>query len=202
MKKVAKNYRLEDEKLRDEYSSFFNNHRKLRKAREESNPQPAAGESFDIKRENFHSVLQLMIKYNLQSALPRLLLLYKILVSLQIGSTNCERASSKLKIVSMEQDSFSSPTKVIGSEANRFPHCTASSDSHRMVISCVFFGLRIYRLIKKGSLLRALEVNGWIDFASPVCLRLGLSLPLGSSILLVFCSIYKLFLKFYFFGTC
>ena len=85
LKKVAKNYRLEDEKLRDEYSSFFNNYRKLRKAREESNPQPAAGESFDIKRENFHSVLQLMIKYNLQSALPRLFLLYKILVSLQIG---------------------------------------------------------------------------------------------------------------------
>ena len=105
LKKVAMNYRLEDEKLRDEYSSFFNNYRK---AREESNPQPAAGESFDIKRENFHSVLQLKLKYNLQSALPRLFLLFKILVGLPIGSTNCERASSKLKIVSMGQDSLSS----------------------------------------------------------------------------------------------
>ena len=112
LKKVAKNYRLEDEKLRDEYSSFFNNYRKLRKAREESNPQPAAGESFDIKRDNFHSVLQLMIKYNPQSALPGLFLLYKILISLPIGSTNCERASSKLKIVSMGQDSLSNLMKI------------------------------------------------------------------------------------------
>ena len=62
LKKVAMNYRLEDEKLRDEYSSFFNNYRK---AKEESNPQPAVGESFEIKRESFHSVLPLMIKYNL-----------------------------------------------------------------------------------------------------------------------------------------
>ena len=115
LKKVAMNYRLEDEKLRDEYSSFLNNYRK---AKEESTPQPAVGESFDIKRENFHSVLQLMINYNLQSALPRLFLLYKIHVSLPIGSTNCERASSKLKIVSMEQDSLSS-LMTINVESNR-----------------------------------------------------------------------------------
>ena len=118
LKKVAMNHRLEDEKLRAEYSSFFHNYRKLRKAREESNPQPAAGESFDIKRDNFRSVLQLMIKYNLQSALPRLFLLYKILVSLPIGSTNCERASSKLKIVSMGQDSLSS-LMIINVESDR-----------------------------------------------------------------------------------
>ena len=118
IEKVAKNYRLEEDKLRDDNSCFFNNYRKLRKAREESNPQPAAGEAFDIKRENFHSVLQLMIKYNLQSALPRLLLLYKILVCLPIGSTNCERASSMLKIVLMGQDSLSS-LMIINVESDR-----------------------------------------------------------------------------------
>ena len=56
LKKVAKNNRLEGKKIRDEYSSFFNNYRKLRKVREESNPQPAAEESFDI---TFHSVISI-----------------------------------------------------------------------------------------------------------------------------------------------
>ena len=56
LKKVAKNNRLEGKKIRDEYSSFFNNYRKLRKVREETNPQPAAEESFDI---TFHSVISI-----------------------------------------------------------------------------------------------------------------------------------------------
>ncbi len=53
----------------------------------------------DLKRESFHSTLPLMVRYNLQSAYPELFLLYKILVTLPIGSTNCERAFSKLKII-------------------------------------------------------------------------------------------------------
>lgn len=60
-KTVAENYCLDDEKLRDEYSYFVNNYSKLRKVREESSPQPIDG----------------------------LFLLYKILVILPIGSTNC-----------------------------------------------------------------------------------------------------------------
>eukprot|EP00794_Sanderia_malayensis_P017877 gene17877-19659_t len=110
-KKAAKNYGLNDEKLREEYSSFIKNYSKLRNSREMDSQEI---KNKDLKRESFHSTLQLMVKYNLQSAYPELFLLYKILVTLPIGSTNCERAFSKLKIIknrlrsSMGQDCLSS----------------------------------------------------------------------------------------------
>ena len=44
-------------------------------------------------------MLQIISKYNLQIAYPNLYRLYKILVTLPIGSTKCERSFSKLKIV-------------------------------------------------------------------------------------------------------
>ena len=71
-------------------------------------------ENKDLERESFHLTLQVMIKNSLQSAYPELFLLYKILVTLPIGSTNCDLAFSKVKIVknrlhsSMGQDRLSS----------------------------------------------------------------------------------------------
>ena len=110
-KKAAQNYGLNDEKLREEYSSFIKNYSKLRNSSEMDSQEI---KNKDLKRESFHSTLQLMVRYNLQSAYPELFLLYKILVTLPIGSTNCERAFSKLKIIknrlrsSMGQDRLSS----------------------------------------------------------------------------------------------
>eukprot|EP00794_Sanderia_malayensis_P000997 gene997-313_t len=97
---VAKNYSLDELKLRAEYKSFIESYKKIKETasgmpRENS----TCSENADIKRESFITVLQLVAKYSLQTAHPHLYGLYRILVTLPIGSTKCERAFSKLKIV-------------------------------------------------------------------------------------------------------
>ena len=57
------------------------------------------GPSDDINRENFIAVLKVLSMFNLQSAFPELYIVYKILMTLPIGSTKCERTFSKLKFV-------------------------------------------------------------------------------------------------------
>ena len=97
--KVAKNYSLDEWKLRAEYKSFIESYRKIKEAASKTQIKDLCLENADIKRENFVTVLQLISKYNLQTAYPNLYNLYKMLVTLPIGSTKCERSFSRLKIV-------------------------------------------------------------------------------------------------------
>eukprot|EP00794_Sanderia_malayensis_P013143 gene13143-14494_t len=97
---VAKNYTLDELKLRAEYKSFTESYKKTKETasgmpRENS----TCSENADIKRESFITVLHFIVKYSLQTAYPNLYGLYRILVALPIGSTKCEREFSKLKIV-------------------------------------------------------------------------------------------------------
>ena len=96
---VAKNYNLDEWKLRAEYQSFIESYRKIKEAASKTQIEDPCLENADLNRESFVTVLQLISKYNLQTAYPNLYVLYKILVTLPIGSTKCERSFSKLKIV-------------------------------------------------------------------------------------------------------
>lgn len=96
---VAKNYNLDEWKLRAEYKSFRESYRKIKKGASKTQKDLTTLENADMNRESFVTVLQLISKYNLQTAYPSLYSLYKILVTLPIGSTKCERSFSKLKIV-------------------------------------------------------------------------------------------------------
>ena len=78
---------------------FIESYRKIKEAASKTQFKDLCLEKADIKRENFVTVLQLISKYNLQTAYPNLYNLYKILVALPIGSTKCERSFSRLKIV-------------------------------------------------------------------------------------------------------
>ena len=96
---VAKNYSFDEWKLRAEYKSFIESYRKIKEVASKTQIKELCLENADINRENFVTVLQLIAKYNLQTAYPNLYSLYKILVTLPIGSTKCERSFLKLKIV-------------------------------------------------------------------------------------------------------
>ena len=96
----ARNYGFDEGKLKAEYISFIEIYPKLRKPKDDrpfSDTSP--GPSDDVNRENFIAVLKVLSTFNLQSAFPELYTVYKILVTLSIGSTKCERTFSKLKIV-------------------------------------------------------------------------------------------------------
>ena len=105
---VARNYGFDEGKLKAEYISFIEIYPKLRKPKDDrsfnvTSPDPfnvtSLGPSDDINRENFIAVLKVLSTFNLQSAFPELYTEYKILVTLPIGSTKCERTFSKLKFV-------------------------------------------------------------------------------------------------------
>ena len=105
---VARNYGFDEGKLKAEYISFIEIYPKLRKPKDDlsfnvTSPGPfnvtSLGPSDDINWENFIAVLKVLSTFNLQSAFPELYTVYKILVTLLIGSTKCERTFSKLKFV-------------------------------------------------------------------------------------------------------
>ena len=99
-KNVAQNYGQDSNKLKEEYASFVEIYPNLKESSQLSllSESNASGNS-DLNRENFLTALKLLAKYNLKSAYPNLFCLYKILVTLPIGSTKCERTFSKLKYV-------------------------------------------------------------------------------------------------------
>lgn len=88
-------------KLRTEYKSFVLCYSELKKSltgqSTESGPSHEASSA--MKKDNFLTTLQLLTKFNLQSAFPTLFQIYKILVTLPVGTSKCERSFSKLKIV-------------------------------------------------------------------------------------------------------
>lgn len=97
---AAKTYDLDAQKLRIEYKSFVSCYPQLKKSLPipSTEPEPSQASS-SIKKENFLTTLQLLAKYNLQSAFPSLYHIYKIVVTLPVGTSKCERSFSKLKIV-------------------------------------------------------------------------------------------------------
>ena len=97
---VARSYGFDEGKLKAEYISFIEIYPKLRKPKDDRPfNETSPGPSDDINRENFIAVLKVLSTFNLQSAFPELYTVYKILVTLPIGSTKCERTFSKLKFV-------------------------------------------------------------------------------------------------------
>ena len=67
-KNIAKNYGLDEWKLRAEYKSFIESYRKIKGAASRAITKDlTCSENADIKRENFVTVLQLFSKYNLQT---------------------------------------------------------------------------------------------------------------------------------------
>ena len=97
---VARNYGFDEGKLKAEYISFIEIYPKLRKPKDDRPfNETCPGPSDDINRENFIAVLKVLSTFNLQSAFPELYTVYKILVTLPIGYTKCERTFSKLKFV-------------------------------------------------------------------------------------------------------
>ena len=100
---VVPNYGFDEGKLKAEYIAFIEIYPKLRKPKDDrpfNETSPGPGD--DINRENFIAVFclcKVLSTFNLQSAFPELYTVYKILVTLPIGSTKCERTFSKLKFV-------------------------------------------------------------------------------------------------------
>ena len=95
-----RNYGFDEGKLKVEYISFIGIYPKLRKPKDDRLfNETSPGPSDDINRENFIALLKVQSTFNQQSAFPELYIVYKILVTLPIGSTKCERAFSKLKFV-------------------------------------------------------------------------------------------------------
>ena len=95
---VAKNYSLDEWKLRTKYKSFIESYRKIKETASKMQINLCL-ENADINRDNFVSVLQLISNYNLQTACWNLYSLYKLLVTLPIVSMKCERSFWKLKII-------------------------------------------------------------------------------------------------------
>ena len=90
---------FDEGKLKAEYISFIEIYPKLRKPKDDRPfNETSPGPSDYINRENFIAVLKVLSTFNLQSAFPELYTVYKILVTLPIGSTKCERTFSKLKV--------------------------------------------------------------------------------------------------------
>ena len=58
--KVAKNYSLDEWKLKAEYKSFIESYRKVKEAASKTQIKDLSLEKADIKRENFVTVLQLI----------------------------------------------------------------------------------------------------------------------------------------------
>ena len=52
-----------------------------------------------MKKMNFLTTFPILAKFRLQSAFPNLLQLYKILVTLPVGTSKCQQSFSKLKII-------------------------------------------------------------------------------------------------------
>ena len=97
---VARNYDFDEGKLKAEYISSTEIYPMLRKPKDDRPySETSPGSSDDINRENFIAVLNVLSTFNLQSAFPELYTVYKILVTLPIGSTKCENTFSKLKFV-------------------------------------------------------------------------------------------------------
>ena len=97
---VARNYGFDEGKLQAEYISFIEIYPKLREPKDDRPfNETSPGPSDDINRENFIALLKVQSTFNVQSAFPELYTVYKILVTLPIGSTKCERTFSKLKFV-------------------------------------------------------------------------------------------------------
>ena len=97
---VARNYGFDEGKLKVEYILFIEIYPKLRKPKDDRPfNETSPGPSDDINRENFIVVLKVLSTFNLQSAFPELYTVFKILVTLPIGSIKCERTFSKLKFV-------------------------------------------------------------------------------------------------------
>ena len=94
---MARNYGVDEAKLRGEYFLFVATYPKLKEKDPPKDLSP--GSNTDVNQENYITVLKVLSKFNLQSAFPQLYRLYKILVTLPIGSTKCERTFSKLKYV-------------------------------------------------------------------------------------------------------
>ena len=82
---VAKNHGLDEWKLRAEYKSFIESYRKIKGAASRAITNDlTCSENANTKRDNFVTVLQLISKYNLQTAYQHLYGLYKILVTLPV----------------------------------------------------------------------------------------------------------------------
>ena len=94
---AGKNYGLDVTALRDEYSSFIRVYRKIKGEKPLNNQ--IIERNKDLARENFITALKFIKMYEIQSAYPELHTLYRILVTLPIGSTKCERTFSKLKMI-------------------------------------------------------------------------------------------------------
>ena len=97
---VARNYGFDERKLKVEHIPSIEIYPKLWKPKDDRPfNKTSPGPSDDINWENFIAVLKVLSTFNLQSAFPELYTVYKILVTLPIGSTKCERTFSKLKFV-------------------------------------------------------------------------------------------------------
>ena len=64
---VAKNYSLDEWKLRTEYKSFIESYRQIKEAASKTQIKDLCLENADINRDNFVTVLQLISKYTLQT---------------------------------------------------------------------------------------------------------------------------------------
>ena len=95
---VAKNYGLEARTLAEEYLSFIDNYSRFKEVNGICQAEKETTNK-DVDRESFLTVVKAINRFNVQSAYPNLYTLYKIIATLPIGSTKCERTFSKLKYV-------------------------------------------------------------------------------------------------------
>ena len=84
--------------LAEEYLSFIGNYSCFKEKNEMCQAEKEPTKK-DVDRESFLTVAKAINRFNLQSAYPNLHTLYKIIATLPIGSTKCERTFSKLKYV-------------------------------------------------------------------------------------------------------